>query len=155
MKQKYVIEVDQDQNSLILKEFAELDKDILSFLCQQEYDMTAIEGAVGDGKPALIAALRTDNMYPPSVYASEIAEKVMTMFSSGDPHPQEILFDASTFLGKESEETLTEDDVEDEEEDIEDLLKGDVDDKYEGKSIKKLKSTIKIADNNTLAVDDA
>jgi len=155
MKQKYVIELDQERNHLILKEFAELDKDILSFLCQQSYDMGAIENAIGDGKPALITALRTDNMYPPTVYASEIAERVMTMLSSSDKDPQEILFDASTFLGKESDEALTADDVEDEEEGIEDLLKGDIEEKYEGKNIKKLNSSIKIADNDSLAVDDA
>ena len=154
MKQKYVIEVDQENNNLILKEFAELDKDILSFLCQQAYEMSTIEGAVSGGKPALIAALRTDNMYPPAVYASEIAERVLVMLSSGEKNPQEILFDASTFLAKESEETLHEDEGEDEEEGIEDLLKGDVDEKYEGKNIKDLKSSIKIADNESLAVDD-
>lgn len=146
--------MDRDNNSLILKEFAELDKDILSFLCQQAYNMGTIEGAVSGGKPALIAALRTDNMYPPTVYASEIAERVMTMLSSGDRTPQEILFDAGTFLGKASEEALPEDDVEDEEEGIEDLLKGDVNEKYEGKSISNLTSSIKIADNESLAADD-
>jgi len=156
MKQKYVIEMDPENGSLILKEFAELDKDILSFLCQQSYDMAAIEGAVSGGKPAMIAALRTDNMYPPTVYASEIAERAMTMLSSGDPVSQEILFDASTFLAKESEETIAEeeDEGEDGEEGIEDLLKGDVDEKYEGKNIGNLKSSIKIADNESLAVDD-
>lgn len=154
MKQKYVIEMDQENHSVILKEFAELDKDILSFLCQQAYDMGTIESAVSGGKPALIAALRTDNMYPPTVYASEIAERVMAMLSSGDRNPQEILFDAGTFLGHESEEALSEDDVEDEEEGIEDLLKGDVDEKYEGKNINNLTSSIKIADNESLAADD-
>lgn len=154
MKQKYVIEMDQENNSLVLKEFAELDKDILSFLCQQAYDMGTIEGAVSGGIPSMIAALRTDNMYPPAVYASEIAERVMTMLSSGDQTSQEILFDANYFLAKESEETIAGDDGEDEEEGIEDLLKGDVDEKYEGKNIGHLKSSIKIADNESLAVDD-
>jgi len=154
MKQKYVIELDRENNSLILKEFAELDKDILSFLCQQAYDMGAIEGAVSGGIPSMIAALRTDNMYPPTVYASEIAERVMTMLSGSDRTSQEILFDASSFLVKETEEMISEEDGEDEEEGIEDLLKGDVDEKYEGKNISNLKSTIKIADNESLAVDD-
>ena len=46
MKQKYLISKEDDQKKLIIKEFAELDKEMLSLLCQEEYDYKMIKSAI-------------------------------------------------------------------------------------------------------------
>ena len=77
MKQKYTIAKSEDKSKLIIKEFAELDKDIMSMLCEQTYDCDSIRSAIKNGKEALITALRTPNMYPPRMHAYKIADAVI------------------------------------------------------------------------------
>ena len=54
MKQKYLILKGEDRKSIIIKEFAELDKDMLSLLCEETYDIKGIEEAVSGGKDAVV-----------------------------------------------------------------------------------------------------
>ncbi|MCK7511232.1 MAG: hypothetical protein MZV70_49000 [Desulfobacterales bacterium] len=49
MKQKYEILRDDDNKRLIIREFAELDKDTMSLLCEESYDKKAIKSAIGHG----------------------------------------------------------------------------------------------------------
>ena len=67
MKQKYTIIKDSTNKQLIIREFAELDKEILSLLCEETYEQKAILAAIKKGKDNLISALRTKNLYPPGV----------------------------------------------------------------------------------------
>jgi hypothetical protein len=76
MKQKYTIIKDDKNKQLIIREFAELDKEILSLLCEETYDQKLIRSAIKSGKEDLIAALRTNNLYPPGIYADKIANAV-------------------------------------------------------------------------------
>ena len=50
MKHKYLIEKNEEKNELIIKEFAELDKEILSYLCQETYAQEKIRSAIAKGK---------------------------------------------------------------------------------------------------------
>ncbi len=50
MKQKYEFIKNTEKNTLVLREYAELDKDILSPLCEEEYDIKTITAAVAEGK---------------------------------------------------------------------------------------------------------
>ena len=101
MKQKYLISKEDDQNKLIIKEFAELDKEILSLLCEEEYDNKIIKSAILKGKEALISELRTNNMYPPGVYAEKIAQAVIDIFGSKDSQSIELSFNDVDLLIKE------------------------------------------------------
>jgi hypothetical protein len=76
MKQKYAIVRDDKNKQLIVREFAELDKEILSLLCEETYADKRIRAAIRKGREELIAALRTKNLYPPGIYAKKIADAV-------------------------------------------------------------------------------
>ena len=148
MKQKYQISRDQEKQILTIREYAELDKDILSPLCEENYPMDAIEKAMQDNKEVLIAALRTKNMYPPGVYAERIAAGVAALLRSQD-QSVELFFDDIELLAAEEEalENLAE---EESDKDLDDLLEDD----FEGDNLnneerlKKLNSSLKIADND-------
>ena len=98
MKQKYAIMKSDDKSKLIIQEFAELDKDIMSMLCEETYDYQKIQTAINSGKEALISALRTPNMYPAKIYADKIAESVITLHDSTDQSATEVSFDDFDFL---------------------------------------------------------
>ena len=148
MKQKYQISRDNDNQFLTIREFAELDKDILSPLCEENYPMEAIQKAVQDKKEVLIAALRTKNMYPPGVYAERIADGVTTLLASQD-QSVELFFDDIELLAAEEEaaENLVEEEAE---EDLDELLEdGYEEDNLDDKEgLKKLDSSLKIADED-------
>ncbi len=152
MKQKYQIVKDDKKKSLIVREYAELDKDILSPLCEEIYELESINSAIAGGKAVLIAALRTKNMYPPGIYAQKIADAVVKLLSSAKVQSTELFFDDVELLGQEEiglEEGLGADS-----EDIDDLLQEDYDDEYENKdAITKLNSSLKVADNEYGDVD--
>ena len=148
MKQKYQITRDQEKQILTIREYAELDKDILSPLCEENYPMDAIEKAMQEKKEVLIAALRTKNMYPPGVYAERIAAGVAALLRSQD-QSVELFFDDIELLAAEEEamEHLLE---EESEKDLDDLLADDFegDNLNNGQGLKKLNSSLKIADND-------
>jgi hypothetical protein len=59
MKQKYLILKNDEKTKLIIREFAELDKEIFTFLCEETFDDESVTSAIAIGKDALIATLRT------------------------------------------------------------------------------------------------
>ena len=79
MKQKFALIKDDTKKALIIKEYAELDKEILSLLCEETYADQKIESAIALGKAALIAAIRTHNMYPPGIYAEKMADAIIEL----------------------------------------------------------------------------
>ena len=141
MKQKYLISKESDQKKLVIKEFAELDKEMLSLLCQEEYDYKTIKSAISEGKEALISELRTNNMYPPSVYAEEIAQAVIDIFGSKGSQSVEIAFNDVDLLIKE--QALSEDlnEAENIVDDLDELIGDDLKKKT---TIEKKKASIKI-----------
>ena len=149
MKQKYLISKEKDQGKLIIKEFAELDKERLSLLCEEEYDNKIIESAISKGKEALISELRTNNMYPPGVYAEKIAQAVIDIFGSKDSQPIELSFNDVDLLIKEREASEDIDEIESVvDDDIDELIGDDLEEKLGDKNtIKDIKGSIKIADD--------
>ena len=149
MKQKYLISKENDQAKLIIKEFAELDKERLSLLCEEEYDNKIIKSAISQGKEALISELRTNNMYPPGVYAEKIAQAVIDIFGSKDSQPIELSFNDVDLLIKEREASEDIDEIESVvDDDIDELIGDDLEEKLGDKNtIKDIKGSIKIADD--------
>ena len=93
MKQKYLILNNDDQKELIIREFSELDdKVVLLLLVEQKYDVKSIESAIKKGKKALTSTLRTEKLYPPSLYADKIVESVILMVKE-KKQSMELLFD--------------------------------------------------------------
>jgi hypothetical protein len=150
MKQKYEIIKDSEKNTLILREYAELDKDTLSPLCEESYDITAIAAAVSGGKSTLVAALRTKNMYPPGLYAEKIAATVTELLGDGEKQAAELLFDDIELLNREREREIREAEIKDEVEEIDELLTDDFEDDeddFEGDAEIKDVNSLKVADD--------
>ena len=145
MKQKYLISKENDQKKLIIKEFAELDKERLSLLCEEEYDNKIIKSAISQGKEALISELRTNNMYPPGVYAEKIAQAVIDIFASKESQSIELFFNDIDLLIKEQEPSEDIDKIESIAEDIDELIGDDLEKNLEGKNtVKDVKGSIKV-----------
>jgi len=156
MKHKYLIERNVEQKQLTIKEFAELDKEILSFLCQETYAEEKISAAITKGKDALIAALRTPNMYPSGFFANKIAEAVLAMYGPEPSPSHEIILDDVDFIIKQRvKRKVVEDIVDDEPAGIDDLLDDDIEEDFDDKpSIKKINSSLKIVDDEYEDFDD-
>ena len=105
MRQKYLISRNGDKNNLKITEYAILDKDLnnvassmlqngdFSFLCEETYESEIIKNSILKGMTALVAALRTDNIFPIEPYATRIAESVMTLYVSSGDGSVELFFD--------------------------------------------------------------
>jgi hypothetical protein len=158
MKQKYVVLLDNEAGKLAIQEYAELDKEMLSLLCEETYDASVIKAAMEKDRNTLIQALRTHNMYPPGTYTERIADAIVEMFQPGANTSAELFFEERELFEPMAEEKIDEpDDDEDEDTGIEvdDLLDDDIDDDFEEKGIiKGLKNTIKISDEDD-GLDDA
>lgn len=165
MKQKYIISRSHERNELTIKEYAELDKEILSLICEVTYADKDIETAFAKGKETLISKLRTNNLYPPALFIDDIAESVIVMYGSEKKQPVELVFDDIELIAKDKEKPVTaddvnEDDIKEELDEDSDLLEDSFSESYEDKhEFKNINSPIKVAedeitDANTDAIDD-
>ena len=155
MKQKYLILKDNDKKQLIIREFAELDKEALSPLCEEIYDAKVIQSAIKEGKEKLIQVLRTKNMYPPGIYTNQIANAVLSIFTARESKSLELFFDDIELInqGDQTLEMLA--DLESESEEIDELLESDYDENYDDKgALKQINSPIKIADDEGVETDN-
>jgi len=154
MKQKYDIIKDRANRQLIIREYAELDKDSLSLLCEETYDNKAIRAAMSQGLEELVSTLRTKNLYPPGDYARKIAEAVAALYKDSGRESTELFFDDLELLGREAPPAapLIEDIVEEQESaELDELLEEDLEDE---KEIKKIDSSLKIADDDYMELDE-
>ena len=152
MKQKFLILKDEDKNELIIREFAELDKENFSLLCEETYDNKTIESAIEKGKRLLISTLSTKNMYPPGLYADKIAESVMAIYSSESDQSVELFFDDIDLVREVKEEPEIKNIVGEEPEEIYELIEEEDsidEDLVEKKTMGKINSSIKIADDES------
>jgi len=157
MKQKYLILKNDEKTRLIIREFAELDKEIFSFLCEETFDHESVTSAIAIGEDALIATLRTKNLFPIGIYAKEIAAAVTEMYESGSDQSIELVFDDHDLMKKEQEEPSVDDDIEDEVVEIDELLEEDTplpdyDDKNE---IENITYSLKIDNESSNDENDA
>lgn len=156
MKQKYAIIRDDDQNMLIVREYAELDKEMMSLLCEESYSQDTISAAVQEGHQAVIDTLRTNNMYPPTVFADPIAKAIEELFSQDGNMSAELFFDDKELFIKEVEEVIEdpEEDVKDDV-DVDELLDDDIDDNFsDDEGISKLKTSLKVSQDDDADVKD-
>jgi len=155
MKQKYLILKNDKKTKLIIREFAELDKKMFSFLCEETFDDESITSAIAIGEDALIETLRTKNLFPIGICAKKIAAAVTKMYESGNDQSFELLFDDHDLLKKEQEEPTAENDIEDEVVEIDDLLEDDspVPDYDDKSEIENITYSLKI-DNESVNNED-
>ena len=147
MKHKYVIEKNAEQKQVTIKEFAELDKEILSYLCQETYAEEKIAEAISKGRDALIAALRTPNMYPSGLFANKIADAVLAMYGPEPVPSSEIVLDDVDFIIKQRVKRKIVENIDEDANDIDDLLEDDMEEDFDDKPpIKKINSSLKVVD---------
>ncbi len=128
MKQKYSILKDNKSGIVTIKEFAELDKGMFSLIFEETYETAMIETAIKEGKEALVAAIRTPNLYPIAEYAGKIADTVIEYFENTPAEePVEIVFNDIKLMQKEKKET-PEPETKDKSVEIDDLLDDNEDD---------------------------
>ena len=96
MRQKYVISRDGAKNKLKIREYAIIDKNLkkvassmlrkgnFSFLCEETYESEIIVSSISKGMNALVAILRTHNIFPIQPYATKIAESVMSLYKGSE-----------------------------------------------------------------------
>jgi hypothetical protein len=159
MKQKYVIEKSENGEQIVVKEYAELDKEMLSLLCQESYVAADLTTAQSQGKPALIEAIRTHNMYPPGFYADQIADAIIGLLAGSDAPTAELFFDDKELFAQEaaaSDESLSDDADEDDGVVVDELLEDDMEDEdEEGQKIfTRLKSSLKMSDDDLGSIDE-
>jgi len=156
MKQKYSILKNNEENKLTIREYAELDKEILSLLCNEIYDDESIESAIAKGKETLISTLRTKTLFPISIYAEKIAEAVMNMYEHENDQSIELFFNDMDMLTKDRKVPVVEDEVKSEPAEIDELLEGDVSDSnFDDKSeIKNITRPIKVIDDDSDDIED-
>jgi len=156
MKQKYLILKDNDKKELIIREFAELDKEVLSPLCEEIYDAKVIQSAIKEGQETLIQVLRTKNMYPPDIYANQIAHAVLSIFAAKESESLELFFDDIELINRDEEDTAMLADLESESEEIDDeLLQDDYEENFEDKgTLKQINSPLQIADDESVDKDN-
>jgi hypothetical protein len=156
MKQKYLILKNNEKTKLIIKEFAELDKEMFSFLCEETFDDESVTSAITKGEDFLIETLRTKNLFPIKIYAKEIAAAVTNMYESGDDQSVELVFDDHDLMKNEQEEPVTEDKIEDEVVEIDDLIEDDspVPDYDDKSEIKNITHSLKIDNGSSNSKDE-
>lgn len=105
MRQKYVISRDGVKNKLKIREYAVIDKNMkkvessmlqnesFSFLCEETYESEMIMSSISEGMNALVAILRTHNIFPIEPYSTKIAESVMGLYNSSEEGSVELFFD--------------------------------------------------------------
>ena len=155
MKQKYLIINDKENKKFKIQEFAELNKQKLSLLCEEAYDYKTIKSAVSTGKDALISTLRTNNLYPPGIYAEKIAYAIVQLHKSKDEESVELFFDDINLLAKKRQASEITEQLEDDSADLDELLADDFDEDYPEKNgPKKIESPLKIVDDDYVDVHD-
>ena len=155
MKQKYLIINDKKNKQYKIQEFAELNKETLSLLCEEAYDYKTIKSAASDGKDALIATLRTNNLYPPGIYAEKIATALVQLHKSKDEESVELFFDDIHLLAKKRQSSGITEQLADDSADLDEMLEDDFDENYQEKNgIKKIDSSLKIEDDDYVDIND-
>ena len=96
MHQKYMISRDGAKSKLKIREYAIIDKNpkkvassmvqkgSFSFLCEETYESKVIVSSISRGMDALVAILRTRNLFPIEPYATKIAESVIELYNSSE-----------------------------------------------------------------------
>ena len=149
MKHKYSVLRDAAQQHLVIKEYAELDKEMFSLLCEERYSEAVIRTAMAGGTDTLIAAFRTRNFYPTYTFAVRIAGAIVSLLEQEGTDPFDLVIDDAEFLNRQRPDPPPRVEPEEDSEDIDELLDDNVEEEFDDIDIDKINSGIKIADDDT------
>lgn len=110
MRQKYMISREVTNNTLRVREYAVIDKDQrklvaalpqparYEYRCEETYAGDTIVRSISHGMNALMAILRTHNLFPIETHTRKIAESVMDLYRSSEYGSVELFFDDNDFV---------------------------------------------------------
>ncbi len=93
MKQKFTICRNDDNTSVSITEYSEVDKDIYAQLCEETFIIADLPEPLQDNSEGVIQALRTRNMFPPSDYAVRIADSLANLLADDTQRIVEVKID--------------------------------------------------------------
>ena len=99
MKQKYAISRDDDNASITITEYSEVDKDIYAQLCTETF-LIADLPKPQDNPDGVIQAFRTRNMFPPGDYAVRIADSLAQLLADDAQRIIEVKIDDKAEITK-------------------------------------------------------
>ena len=156
MKQKYLVINDKENKQIKILEYAELNKEMLSLLCEESYDYKTLKSAITAGSDTLIATLRTNNLYPPGIYAKQIASAVTDLYKSKDRDSLELFFDDINLLAQNRKSVEIAEQIEDDPADLDEMLEDGFEDTIDDKNdLKKIDSSIKVAGDDFGDAEDS
>lgn len=156
MKQKYIMARTDGGNTVTIKEYAEIDKDVFSLLCEESFDSKPLVKALDSGLNQAAAAIRTRNFFPPYSTIEKIIEGIRALMETGLDETIEVFIDDSDILSKKEEDYGVIDDLESDSEQIDDLLEDELEDETvdvyddENLSIKKINASIKVDEDELI-----
>ena len=83
MKQRFSISGNTGGEKIVIKEYAELDKGTFSLLCEESYEVAAVEAALEKGRNHVIALLRTESFFPTNDFAEKLTAGLMDFIKQG------------------------------------------------------------------------
>ena len=110
MIQKYTVFRDDENDLLVIEEFAVLDRvekytdhqdiqtDQFSIVCREKYDCQEIRAAIIKDRYAIISSIRTNNLYPIGHYAEALADSISKLYGSESDQTVELIFDDQDLL---------------------------------------------------------
>ncbi len=90
MNHKYVIEKNSENNTLIIKEYIDLEKAIYHLADEEQYDLALLAGAAQESMESLIKAFRRRSFYIPGIYASRIAKAIKETIDGDGSEPLQV-----------------------------------------------------------------
>ena len=102
MKQKYAISRNDDNASITITEYSEVDKDIYAQLCTETF-LIADLPEPQDNPDSVIQAFRTRNMFPPGDYAVRIADSLAQLLADDAQRIIEVKIDDKAEITKRRE----------------------------------------------------
>jgi hypothetical protein len=156
MKQKFTISRSEDTGHISIREYGELDKEMLSLLCEETFDANGVEKAIGNGPDAVVELIRTRNLFPPRRYSRKIAQAIEALVGTSDNESIELFFDDLELLSREQRPKALVEEIEEDTDEIDDLLEDNFEDDYtdDETPIKALNSSIKVADDDSPDAED-
>lgn len=154
MIHKFSVSKDPENDTLTVREFAEVDNDMFSLTCVQTYPGETVRNALAVGGDTPIHILRTRTFFPTRQHAEKLLGIVGTLYNGGDTDTLEITVDDAEFLGverKKAAPAVKEEDDSDES-DLDELLDDDIDDDYDDEDLPL--DSLKIVDDDTVDVDE-
>ncbi len=130
MKHKFVLRKDGETGALSIREYAELDKDMFSLVCQASFRAGQLEAAMAQGIEAAIAEMRTENFFPTAHFSEKILQAAVGLVAPDGPDTVEVSCEDAEFLSRDPCEALRFEKLEDDEE-LDEFLEDDFSDGFD------------------------